>query len=194
MLVNINDNSNDNQRKTRVDSIRNRQRILAAMAFLFDTYGLTVTLEAVAKKANVGIGTVYRNFPTKQAAIEAVIEMTMDGLVETSESLIDAKNPGEALLDFMLYMGRSAKLKHSLVKALDLTEGSVTDSLRQKIQAFDANFMQLVTNAQKAGIVRADITPTDIRVLLAGCVTPTERYKTVDTDTLVRIVYRGICT
>ncbi|HSW74708.1 MAG TPA: TetR/AcrR family transcriptional regulator [Candidatus Saccharimonadales bacterium] len=181
-------------RARRTDSIRNRQRVLNAAIALFNRKGITVPLEEIASEAQVGIGTVYRNFPNKRALFEAVIQETMTELIRSAKTLAAQQDPGTALLDFMLLMGRSAKLKHSLIQALSLTENSASAALQQTLQAFNMGFGQLVVNGQKAGTVRSDVTVADIRALLAGCILAEgNQHATTTTEKRIRIIYTGIC-
>src|SRR5919202_1014810 len=66
----------------RKDAARNRQRILAAATELFAERGLSVTLHDIAARAGVGVGTIYRHFPTKEPLIDAVFERELEGLTE----------------------------------------------------------------------------------------------------------------
>jgi len=190
MLVNTKNDSD----KPRADSVLNKKRVLEVAVVLFNKRGIETTLEEIAKEAHVGIGTVYRHFPTKHALFESVIRVTMLELIETAQFLRTAKDPGTALLEFMLHMAHSAKLKHSLVDALALTEETASSHLQDVIQTFDTNFIHLVANAQKAGAIRTDLTATDIRTLLAGCVLASKRSQITDISTLIQIVYKGIST
>src|ERR1700710_3143870 len=94
------DQSAENVRKPRADAVRNRERVLAAAKAVFSAGGPDASLEAVAKKAGVGIGTLYRHFPTRQDLFEAVYRREVQQLVELAEKLQNVQNepaPVEAL-------------------------------------------------------------------------------------------------
>src|SRR5579883_1939518 len=84
-------------RKPRSDSIRNRELLLKAAAKVFSAGGPEASLEAVAKRAGVGIGTLYRHFPTREALFEAVYRREVEQLAELAEELKGKAAPVEAL-------------------------------------------------------------------------------------------------
>src|SRR6195952_1598305 len=88
-------------RSPRADSVRNRERVLEAAKTLFAAGGPAGSLEAVARQAGVGIGTLYRHFPTRQALFEAVYRHEVEHLVELAEQLGTALPPLEALRHWM---------------------------------------------------------------------------------------------
>src|ERR1700742_3166112 len=84
-------------RKPRADAVRNRERVLEAAKAVFSAGGPDASLEAVAKRAGVGIGTLYRHFPTREALFEAVYRREVEQLVELAEQLKDQAMPADAL-------------------------------------------------------------------------------------------------
>ena len=84
-------------RKPRADAIRNRERVLEAAKAVFSAGGPEASLEAVARKAGVGIGTLYRHFPTREALFEAVYRREVQQLGELAEQLKSEPDPVEAL-------------------------------------------------------------------------------------------------
>src|ERR1700746_2909393 len=84
-------------RKPRADAVRNRERVLDAAKAVFSAGGAEASLEAVAKRAGVGIGTLYRHFPTREALYEAVYRREVEQLGELADSLKDEPQPVEAL-------------------------------------------------------------------------------------------------
>src|SRR5256886_8735720 len=86
------------KRKPRADAIRNRERVLEAAKAAFSQGGPEASLEAVARRAGVGIGTLYRHFPTREALYEAVYRREVGQLVELAKHLVETKiTPVEAL-------------------------------------------------------------------------------------------------
>src|ERR1700720_589984 len=83
------------KRKPRADAIRNRERVLEAAKAVFSQGGPEASLEAVARRAGVGIGTLYRHFPTREALYEAVYRHEVEQLSELAEKLKDETSPVE---------------------------------------------------------------------------------------------------
>src|SRR3979411_1311747 len=84
-------------RRPRADAVRNRERVLEAAKAVVRAGGSDASLEAVAKRAGVGIGTLYRHFPTREALFEAVYRREVDQLSELAEQLKNAPEPVDAL-------------------------------------------------------------------------------------------------
>src|SRR6202030_2001237 len=84
-------------RKPRADAIRNRERVLEAAKVVFSAGGAEASLEAVARRAGVGIGTLYRHFPTREALFEAVYRREVEQLADLAEQLKTEVGPAEAL-------------------------------------------------------------------------------------------------
>ncbi|MFI0369815.1 TetR/AcrR family transcriptional regulator [Actinomadura sp. 1N219] len=89
------------QRAMRADVRRNRARLLAAAREMFERDGAGASLEAVARLAGVGIGTLYRHFPTRQDLLEALLADVYDGLAATGRELLVSPAPGEALTTWL---------------------------------------------------------------------------------------------
>jgi AcrR family transcriptional regulator len=87
----------DRPRQPRSDSIRNRARILEAAERVFGSEGLAVPIDEIAERAGVGVGTIYRHFPTKEALFEAIVLSHFERLVHTARSLATAEDAVAAL-------------------------------------------------------------------------------------------------
>jgi AcrR family transcriptional regulator len=146
-------------RRQRADARRNRDAVLAAAHAAFAEHGPEASLDDVARRAGVGIGTVYRNFPTRQALLEAVMGDRLEGLRRQGEELLRSSSPGAALTEFL-----RAQLEHSgdcrglaasvMISALDRGEGEPT-----YCEALQQTGAALLARAQDAGEIRRD---TDI--------------------------------
>src|ERR1700735_5574030 len=84
-------------RKPRIDAVRNRERVLEAAKAVFSAGGADASLEAVARRAGVGIGTLYRHFPTREALFEAVYRHEVEQLADLAEQLKSDSAPTDAL-------------------------------------------------------------------------------------------------
>src|SRR5580704_5098855 len=108
------------RRKPRADSILNRERLLQAATEIFAAGGPQASLEAVARRAEVGIGTLYRHFPTREALFEAVYRREVDQLSELAEQLKSAPEPVEALRRWMRSNVELIATKKGMIAALAL--------------------------------------------------------------------------
>src|SRR6516225_4861301 len=97
----MDDHSSKTTRKPRADAIRNRERVLEAANIVFGAGGPDASLEAVARTAGVGIGTLYRHFPTREALFEAVYRREVRQLADLAEQLKSKPQPLEALRQWM---------------------------------------------------------------------------------------------
>jgi len=154
-------------RPLRADARRNRQLVLEAAEALFAEGGAGVSLEDVARRAGVGVGTVCRRFPTKEALIDAVVNAMHDSLVEAVEEAVAAPDPGPALVRFLTQLvellARRRLLAEQMSRGLELSASE--HPLRER---FRAGVAELVERAQRAGAVRGDIGESDIAMLLTG--------------------------
>ncbi|QKG27384.1 TetR/AcrR family transcriptional regulator [Actinomadura verrucosospora] len=163
----------------RADARRNRRRILEAALEAFAAEGRLVPLDDIARRAGVGAGTVYRNFPTKAALFTAVITDRFESIIEEARSLADADDPGERFYGFLMWVVERAMFNHALCEALALEEGGGTFAAPGVQEEFDEALGALLRRAQAAGDVRADVDLRDVRALMAGCVV-TERVRRAD--------------
>ena len=107
-------------RRPRADAVRNRERVLAAAKAVFSAGGPDASLEAVARRAGVGIGTLYRHFPTREALFEAVYRREVEQLGELADSLKGAAAPVEALRRWLRSNVEFVATKKGMVAALAL--------------------------------------------------------------------------
>src|ERR1700728_2488682 len=107
-------------RRPRADAVRNRERVLEAAKAVFSAGGPDASLEAVAKRAGVGIGTLYRHFPTREALFEAVYRREVQQLVDLAEELKQQAQPVDALRQWMRSNVRFVATKKGMSQALAL--------------------------------------------------------------------------
>src|ERR1700754_5352292 len=115
------DSSAATVRRPRADAVRNRERVRAAAKAVFSAGGPEASLEAVARKAEVGIGTLYRHFPTRQDLFEAVYRREVQQLVELAGELRNAPAPGDALRYWLRSNVEFVATKKGMSAALALT-------------------------------------------------------------------------
>lgn len=155
-------------RKPRTDAIRNRERVLEAAKAVFSQGGPEASLEAVARHAGVGIGTLYRHFPTREALYEAVYRREVDQLVELARQLETQATPVEALRRWMQAGVEFMATKKGMAAALALAAHSSSDLVAYSIDQLTKALGGLVQRAIAAGMLRADIDPEDLLRALVG--------------------------
>jgi len=154
-------------RPLRQDAERNRERIVAAARDAFAQGGLDVSMDEVARRAGVGIGTVYRRFPDKEALIDAVFEDALRELVAIArETLADP----DAWRGFASYLERVMVL-NAENRGLHAVMGS-REHGRDRLDAVRARMRplvgKLVERAQEEGTLRSDFSPLDLPLVFAA--------------------------
>jgi AcrR family transcriptional regulator len=148
----------------RKDAARNRERILAAAGELFAEAGLHVTLDAVAERAGVGVGTVYRRFPDKEALIDALFEDRIDAVVAIAEEACAHDDAWEALV-FFFDRAISLHGEDRALKELIFSTAHGRDRVAHARGKIKPVVSRLVARAQEAGQLRADVDVTDVPVI-----------------------------
>jgi AcrR family transcriptional regulator len=155
------------QRPKRADARRNYDKLIAAARVAFTEKGSAASLEDVARRAGVGIGTLYRHFPTRQDLVEAVYLEEVEGVCRAADNLADAP-PWEGLVTWL----------HSIV-AFARTKQALSDQLLEHIDRDAPFFTQcrgalystgepLLQRAQEAGVVRPDARVEDVLYMVSG--------------------------
>jgi AcrR family transcriptional regulator len=152
-------------RPLRRDAERNRQRILKAASEVFTERGLEVSLDEVARHAGVGVGTVYRRFPTKEDLVEALFVDRIEEVAALAEEAAKAPDPWSGLACFMEQA--AMKLAGDLgLRQLMMFATYGGDKVWYARQRNAPLVTRLVERAQAAGQLRSDLRPTDIPFLL----------------------------
>jgi AcrR family transcriptional regulator len=161
------------QRPMRADARANHEKLVAAARALFTDKGTSAPLEEVADRAGVGIGTLYRHFPTRQALLEAVYVDEVEAMARAAADLTELP-PWEGLSQWLHQYVGFAATKRALNEALMETDPN-SDVLLTCRTAIAGAGTTLVERAQHAGVVRNDTTFTDIvRMVGAIAMVPTE--------------------
>ena len=157
-------------RKPRADGVRNRERVLEAAKAVFSAGGSDASLETVAKRAGVGIGTLYRHFPTREALFEAVYRREVDQLSELAEQLKNAPEPVDALRRWLKANVELVATKKGMISALALAVQTSSDLYAYSFESLTKAIRTLLDRAVAAGEIRADIGPEDLlRALIGMC-------------------------
>ena len=157
-------------RKPRADAVRNRERVLEAAKAVFSAGGPEASLEAVARTAGVGIGTLYRHFPTREALFEAVYRREVEQLSELAEQLKQEDDPVDALRQWMRSNVRFVATKKGMSAALPLATYKDPALLSFSFDQLTRAVGGLLERAIASGEIRADISPEDLlRALIGMC-------------------------
>ena len=154
-------------RPKRADARRNYDKVLAAAREAFAEGGESTALEEIARRADVGIGTLYRHFPNRQALLEALYAAEVEQMCRSAAEL-DGSDPWEALNAwferFIAYIGTKRALAAELLNYLD-QDAPLFQLCRTSL--FDAG-EPLLKRAQEAGVVRSDVTIGEVIQMLVG--------------------------
>jgi len=152
----------------RADARRNRARVLEIAQQVFATHGLAVPVEEIARRAGVGIGTVYRHFPTKEALFAAIVEDKLARILEHVTSLAADPAPGPAFFAVLDRMVAEGAHKKDLVDALAVAGIEVRSSAADVAAQLRKVLGTLLRRAQAAGAVRSGVSIEDVFALLGA--------------------------
>jgi AcrR family transcriptional regulator len=155
-------------RKPRADAVRNRERVLEAAKVVFSAGGPDASLEAVAQTAGVGIGTLYRHFPTREALFEAVYRREVQQLADLAEQLKYKAKPVEALRQWMRSNVRFVATKKGMSAALALAAYKNSELYSYSFDQLTRAVGALLDRAIASGEIRDDISPADLLRALVG--------------------------
>ncbi len=155
-------------RAPRADALRNRDRLIEVAAAAFAAAEDTVPLEGIARAAGVGIGTLYRHFPTREDLVEAVYAAELDDLTSSVPALLAQLPPDAALRAWMGRYAAFVETKRGMADTLRAAVASgriATPTTRRRVTTAIAT---ILASAGVAGLLRTDVEPEDITVMLLG--------------------------
>lgn len=152
-------------RPLRADAERNRAKILEAAADVFASAGLEATLHDVAARAGVGVGTVYRRFPDKEALLGALFDDKLRAVIEVAQRATREPDSWVALVGFLRALTQMQSENRGLHEVLNGSE-YCQERVAEARDAFAPLVEQLLGRAQADGHVRADLEPSDLTVIL----------------------------
>jgi AcrR family transcriptional regulator len=179
-------------RRPRADAVRNRARIVETASAVFAVRGSDASLEEIARGAGVGIGTLYRHFPTREDLVEAVFHDRLDELQQLAEELLGSDQPWEALTTWLHEQLQQAAACRGLAAEAMLSmladddEPRACESMRQAGAA-------LLARAQAAGEVRGEVDIDDlVRMVQAVSLAAEESDDPASAERMFRFVIDGI--
>jgi len=161
-------NSSTTTRKPRTDALRNRERILEVAKAAFTRLGATASLEEIAKMAGVGIGTLYRHFPTRDELIEGVYRNEVEKLAAAASRFAEKLSPLEALRAWMLLLVDYIAAKHIIAPALNTIAGGASRLHEGSRTILQGAIGELVKRAKRSGDLRTDLEAYDLLRALIG--------------------------
>ncbi|HEX7291981.1 MAG TPA: helix-turn-helix domain-containing protein [Conexibacter sp.] len=153
----------------RADAVRNRAKVLEAARAAFAEHGAEAQIEDVARRAGVGVGTVYRRFPTKQALAEALIEERFDRTIAFVRELVEQEgDPWQAIMRCFEYCAATQERDRAWAAALALMAGGAMGPREHQMRELLALEERLIARARAAGVVRDDLTAEDMPALFCA--------------------------
>ena len=166
----MNDRPATTTRRPRADAARNRERVLEAAKTVFAAGGPQASLEAVARTAGVGIGTLYRHFPTREALFEAVYRREVEQLVELAGQLAACPAPVDALRRWLRANVEFVATKKGMAAALAIATHGSSELSVYTAERLTGAVRSLMDRAASAGELRTDVGPQDVlHMLVALC-------------------------
>ena len=182
-------------RRPRADATRNRERVLETAKAIFSTSGAYGSLEAVARRAGVGIGTLYRHFPTREALFEAVYRREVEQLGELAEQLMKSEaTPVDSLRLWLRSNVELVATKKGMSAALALAAHRSPELAAYSLERLSKAVGLLLARAVAAGEIRDDVSPEDLlRALVGMCYLHDQPGWQVGVLRLLDIFVDGLC-
>jgi AcrR family transcriptional regulator len=181
----------DHGPRMRADARRSRAKLLDAATAAFAEHGADAPLEDIARRAGVGIGTLYRHFPTRVDLQAAVYQSQVETVCAAADEYVTSTAPDQALAGWLRAMTTYLTTKRGLSRALVDALGKDSQLISSCWGAMTEAAERLMTRAQRAGVLRDDIKPVDVLRLVHGVVIATEQ-SPQDTDRLLGLMLDGL--
>jgi AcrR family transcriptional regulator len=150
----------------RADARRNYERLLEEAQRAFAEHGVEASLEDIARRAGVGIGTLYRHFPTRDALLETLLRTRFDAQAERARALLTHPEPLTALRSWLTELGDATGTYRGLVELTADALNDETSRLYESCHTMRETGSQLVERAKGAGELRPDVTTEELLLLL----------------------------
>jgi AcrR family transcriptional regulator len=173
------------RRVMRADAERNRRRLLDAASAMFCERGVDIGVGEIAERAGVGRGTLFRNFPSKEHLIAAVVVERMNESISRARVAADSPDPGEALFDLIEQSVGRTQTDRALFDALEDT-WLTNEEIRQVHAELLGVLDELMQRAQAAGAVRGDVSAVDVVMMIKGVCEAASSFQHVNPDVALR--------
>jgi AcrR family transcriptional regulator len=155
-------------RPMRADARRNREQLLEVASDAFSEHGVDASLEEIARRSGVGIGTLYRHFPSRDALLEAVFRRNLDLLADSADELLRDLPADRALDEWMRRFVNYVASKKGLASHLKTVLSADSPLFTYTHERMNASIRGLVLAAAASGAIREDVDPTDLLRALSG--------------------------
>jgi AcrR family transcriptional regulator len=155
-------------RARRADAVRNRARIREVAEEVFAEQGAGAPVDEIARRAGVGVGTLYRHYPTKEQLVEAILVERIEQMLAHARELTQAADPTEAFFEFLERMVQLGVAKQDFADTLARAGIDLSAGHGQLFEEMLGLGGELLTRAQAAGGVRSDVTVGDLVYLMSG--------------------------
>jgi AcrR family transcriptional regulator len=178
----------------RADARRNYEQLLAVARQAFAEHGADASLNEIAARAGLGVGTLYRHFPSREALLAAVLQDRFDALTARANELIRTVSAAEALHGWLAAFIGHLKAYRGLSAPVMNTLNDETSELYSSCHAMRASGTQVVAHAQESGDLREDVDSNDVLILANAIAWATEQIQDdpARTDRLLSIVLSGL--
>jgi AcrR family transcriptional regulator len=154
--------------KLRADARRNREKLIEVAAAAFAEHGVETSLEDIARKAGVGIGTLYRHFPTREHLVEVIYRRELESLAAAATELAQSHAPDVALEEWMRRFVGYIAAKRGMANSLKILMGTNSSLFAEGFGRIRSAFEGLLKAAGDAGSIRKDIDTTDLMHALSS--------------------------
>ena len=162
------------ERPLRADARRNREKVLAAARAVFSEHGREAQMDDVARRAGVGVGTVYRHFPTKEALVEALVLARFESIAAEARVALELEDPWEAFTSVLRHGAEVMAADRALTEVFASTPGVMEQAI-PAVDGLQESMAALMRRAQAAGVLREDAQVDDIPMLMCGIGSATKK-------------------
>lgn len=162
------------ERPLRADARRNREKVLEAARAVFSEQGREAQMDDVARRAGVGVGTVYRHFPTKEALIEALMVAAFESIAAAAEAALEIEDPWEAFAS-VLWAGAEIMAGDRALSEVFASIPGATAAVMPSVEGLNDTMAELIRRAQAAGALREDLLIDDVPMVMCGIGSATKK-------------------
>jgi AcrR family transcriptional regulator len=184
----------DTPRPLRADAKRNRARVLEAAQTVLASEGLSAPIDRIAEEAGVGVGTIYRHFPTQEALYEAVVLQAVAELIAYGKSLATAADPGAAFFTLLGRVIDDVLSTKAVADALSSAGVDIKEQLSDALAQLEQSMSSLLRGAQRAGAVRSDVRAREVLALITAGSIAAEHFEPKRQQQMLSVILDGLRT
>jgi AcrR family transcriptional regulator len=162
------------EKRLRADARRNREKVLEAARAVFSEHGRDAQMDDIARRAGVGVGTVYRHFPTKEALIEALMVNAFQTIADHAQAALEIEDPWEAFAS-VLWTGAETMAGDRALSEVYASIPGAMESAMPTVEGLRTSVERIMLRAQEAGVLRADAVLDDVPMIMCGIGSATKK-------------------